>query len=180
MSRVGTGAKRPLLARSELTTPATSNAGGPEPCQPNGTTAIGTAASLPSLITTLKPCASATDASSAHSAAAEAIHPARALVLNIRTITTPLLDLDGKFAATSFVRCERDREVAREHRLARRLRQRRRREHRVLDRAPDGVVAVALPDLGADDVARRQLHDVDQALDAGARAQRPLPASLHG
>ena len=47
MSRVAIGANRPLLPKSALTTPAMSNAGGPEPCQPNGTTAIGTAASLP-------------------------------------------------------------------------------------------------------------------------------------
>jgi hypothetical protein len=40
----------------------------------------------------LKPWASATDVVSPHNAAAEAIHPARALVLSIRTITTPLLD----------------------------------------------------------------------------------------
>src|SRR5688572_22709903 len=121
MSRVGTGAKRPLLARSALTTLATSNAGGPEPCQPNGTTATGTAASLPSVITTLKPCASATDASSPHIAAAAAIHQ-RLLVLN--TITTPLLDWTEKLAATSFVRRKSQRERAREHGLARRLRQR--------------------------------------------------------
>src|SRR5262245_27679876 len=136
MSRVGTGANRPLLARSALTTPATSNAGGPEPCQPNGTTAIGTAASLPSVITTLKPCASPTEASRPHSAAAEAINPARALVLNIRTITTPLLDWTEKLAATSLVRRKSQRERAREHGLTRRLRQRRRLQNRVLYRAP--------------------------------------------
>src|SRR5262245_38470434 len=113
MSRVGTGANRPLLARSALTTPATSNAGGPEPCQPNGTTVTGTAASLPSVITTLKPCASATDDMRPHSAAAEAIHQ-RLLVLNIRTITTPLLDWTKKLATTSLVRRESQCERARE------------------------------------------------------------------
>src|SRR5262245_63346271 len=100
MSRVAIGLKRPLLLKSLPTTPATSNAGGPEPCQPNGTTAIGVAASLPSVITTLNPCDSATGVSSAHSAATEAIHPTRALVFTTSTITTPLLDWTEKQAAT--------------------------------------------------------------------------------
>src|SRR6185503_12619035 len=84
-----------------------------------------------------------------------------------------------KLAATSFVGRECNSERSREHGLARRPRQRRRREHRVLDRPADGVVAVALPHLRAHDVAGRQLHDVDQALDAGACAQRRLPVPLH-
>ena len=87
MSRVAIGAKRPLLPKSALTTPAMSNAGAPEPCQPNGTTAIGAAASWPSVIVMLS-CASATAPHHAHAATSETEQRHSAPAAALRSLPT--------------------------------------------------------------------------------------------
>src|SRR5688572_9262059 len=117
MSLVAMGAKRPLLPKSALTTPAMSNAGGPEPCQPNGTMATGTARSWPSVIVMLS-CASATPAHHAHAAAAmpsNCILPRRRAELashfTTLSITTPTLDASENAERPSLFGAEVDVQV---------------------------------------------------------------------
>ena len=91
MSLVAIGANRPLLPKSALTTPAMSNAAGPVPCQPNGTTAIGTAASCRRVIVIVE-LRAPTAAHHRHAAATSAAH---AQILRTATRCGSLVRLYG-------------------------------------------------------------------------------------
>src|ERR1700691_913277 len=127
--------KRPLRARSSLTSCATSN----EPASAlKGTMAIGMASACPFVISTT---------SSAHAGAQNNMRP-----------------IGNQHDRCLFIGLEPKYEVSFEERRIRGIRQGRCTIHRILDRLAGGCVAVALGDARAGHLAARNLGDFDQTI----------------
>src|SRR5450631_721593 len=142
--------KRPLRARSSLTSFATSN--DPASGELKGTIAIGMASACPFVISTT---------SSAHVRGQ-----------NMRKPTA------NTYEKRLFIGLEPKYKVSFKERRVRRIRQRRCTIHRILDRLARGCVAIALRNARARHHATRNLSDFDQTIQTDARGRRLNPRSL--
>src|SRR3984957_11266750 len=150
MSRRSVVLKRPLRARSSLTSCATSN----EPASGalKGTMAMGMGSACPFVLPT----------TSSATPGAE---------INSRTI-------GNQHERRLFIGLEPKYEVSFEQRRIRGIRQGRCTIHRILDRLAGGGVAVALGDARAGHLAARNLGDFDQTIKPDARRRRLDPGVL--
>src|ERR1700676_5747006 len=150
MSLRSVALKRPLRARSSLTSFATSNE--PASGELKGTIAIGIASACPFVISTT---------SSAH--------------VGGQNIRKPTANTHEK---RLFIGLEPKYKVSFKERRVRRIRQRRCTIHRILDRLTGGGVAIALGDARAGHLATRNLGDLDQAIEPYTRRRRLDPGIL--
>src|SRR6202140_4815648 len=144
--------KRPLRARSSLTSFATSNVAAAASGELKGTIAIGMASACPFVISTTSP---------AHVGEQS----------NIRPITT-------KHEKRLFIGPKPECEVSFKERRIRRIRQGRCTIHRVFDRLPGGCVAIALGHACSRHLAARNLGYFDQTIKPDARRRRLDPCIL--
>src|SRR6202021_597424 len=145
--------KRPLRARSELTSCATSKGAGAAPGEPNGTIAIGMASACPFVISTT---------SWAH--------------VREQNNRKPIA---SKEENRLFIGFEPKYEVSLKERRIRGIRQGGCTIHRVFDRLAGGRIAIALGDAGARHFAAGNLGDFDQAIKADACRRRLDPCILN-
>src|ERR1700735_1899940 len=145
--------KRPLRARSELTSCATSNGAAAAPGGSNGTTAIGMAFVCPFVISTT---------SWAH--------------VREQNNRKPIA---SKEENRLFIGFEPKYEVSLKERRIRGIRQGRCAIHRVFDRLTGGRIAIALGDAGARHLTTGHLGDFNQAIKTHACRRRLDPSILN-
>src|ERR1700678_2317034 len=145
--------KRPLRARSELTSCATSKGAAAAPGVSNGTIAIGMASACPLVISTT---------SWAH-----------VLEQNNRKPSV------NKQEMRLFIGFEPEYEVSFKQRRIRGIRQGRCTIHRVFDRLAGGGIAIALGDVDAGHFAAGHLSHRHQAIETDARRRRLDPGILN-
>src|SRR6266404_2595100 len=144
--------KRPLRARSSLTSWATSNEAAAASGELNGTMAMGMASACPFVISTTS-CAQLREQN------------------NMKPIA-------AKTEMCLFIGLEPKYEVSFKERRVRRIRQGRCSIHRVFDRLPGGRVAVALSHACTRHLAARNLGYFDQTIKTDARGRRLDPCTL--